>query len=51
MLLADIQAHHRPDLGIVYVSSGILLLAIGTLVIRYESARFPSPSLSDAARQ
>src|SRR5688572_2804665 len=42
MLLADIQAHHRPDTGILMVSGGILLLALATLVIRYASARFPS---------
>jgi protein PsiE len=51
MLLADIQAHHRPDLGIVYVAGGILLLAIATLVIRYGSARFPSSSATEGARQ
>jgi len=50
MLLADIQAHHRPDMGIVLVSGGILLLAIATLVIRYGSARFPSPA-ADPGRQ
>jgi phosphate starvation-inducible membrane PsiE len=43
MLLADIQAHHRPDIGILMISGGILLLALATLVIRYGSARFPSP--------
>jgi phosphate starvation-inducible membrane PsiE len=42
MLLADIQAHHRPDLGILYIAGGILLLALATLVIRYGSSRFPS---------
>jgi len=42
MLLADIQAHHRPDAGILMVSGGILLLALATLVIRYGSSRFPS---------
>jgi len=42
MLLADIQAHHRPDIGILMVSGGILLLALATLVIRYGSSRFPS---------
>lgn len=42
MLLADIQAHHRPDVGILMISGGILLLALATLVIRYGSARFPS---------
>jgi protein PsiE len=42
MLLVDIQAHHRPDTGIMYISGGILLLALATLVIRFGSARFPS---------
>ena len=42
MLLADIQAHHRPDVGILMVSGGILLLALATLVISYGSSRFPS---------
>ncbi len=48
MLIGDIQAHHRPDMGIVLVCGGILLLAFATLVIRYGSARFPS---SEAGRQ
>jgi protein PsiE len=42
MLLADIQAHHRPDVGIMFIAGGILLLALATLVIRYGSAKFPS---------
>ena len=42
MLLSDIQAHHRPDPGIMYVTGGILLLACATLVIRYGSAKYPS---------
>jgi phosphate starvation-inducible membrane PsiE len=42
MLLADIQAHHRPDIGILMIAGGILLLALATLVIRYGSSRFPS---------
>ena len=42
MMIGDIQAHHRPDMGIVLISGGILLLALATLVIRYGSAKFPS---------
>jgi len=42
MLISDVQAHHRPDMGIVLVSSAILLLALATLVIRYGSFKFPS---------
>jgi len=42
LLIGDVQAHHRPDIGIVFVSSAILLLALATLVIRYASFKFPS---------
>lgn len=42
MLIADIQHNPTPNMGILLVSGGILLLAIATLVIRYGSAKFPS---------
>jgi phosphate starvation-inducible membrane PsiE len=42
LLISDVQAHHRPDMGIVLVSGAILLLALATLVIRYGSFKFPS---------
>ena len=42
LLIADVQAHHRPDIGLVLVSGGILLLALATLVVRYGSFKFPS---------
>jgi protein PsiE len=42
MLIADIQANHHPDQGIILISGAILLLALATLVIRYGSAKFPS---------
>ena len=42
LLIGDVQAHHRPDIGVVLVSGAILLLALATLVVRYGSARFPS---------
>ena len=48
MLLADIQSHHEPNLGILIVAGGILLLALATLVIRYGSARFPAQSSSSS---
>jgi phosphate starvation-inducible membrane PsiE len=34
LLIADIQAHHQADMGILLVSGGILLLALSTLLIR-----------------
>jgi phosphate starvation-inducible membrane PsiE len=42
MLIADIQAHHQPDYGILLIAGGILMLSLATLVIRYGSFRFPS---------
>ena len=42
LLIADMQAHDRPDMGIVIVAGAILLLALATLVIRYGSFKFPS---------
>ena len=47
LLIADVQAHHRPDLGIVLVSGALLLLALATLVIRYGSFKFPSGQAND----
>ena len=43
MLIANIQHDHTPTLGILLISGGILILALATLVIRYGSARYPSP--------
>ncbi|MCQ8116944.1 phosphate-starvation-inducible protein PsiE [Methylomonas rosea] len=37
LLIADIQAHHQADMGILLVSGGILLLALSTLLIRKPS--------------
>jgi phosphate starvation-inducible membrane PsiE len=52
LLIADIQATHRPDQGILLVSGAILVLALATLVIRVGSSRFPSgQSESDSARR
>ena len=42
MLISDVQAHHRPDMGAILVSGAILLLAVATLVIRFGSSKFPS---------
>ena len=42
MLIADVSAHHRPDMGAILVSAAILLLAVATLVVRYGSFKYPS---------
>lgn len=47
LLIGDIQAHHRPDWGIVMVAGAILLLALANLVVRYGSTRFPSAQADD----
>lgn len=43
LLVGDIAVHHKLDWGIVTVPAAILLLALANLVVRYGSARFPSP--------
>ena len=42
MLIADIQHDHTPNMGILMIAGGILLLALSNLVIRYGSAKYPS---------
>ena len=42
MMISDIQAHHNPEVKILYIPVAILVLALATLVVRYGSARFPS---------
>jgi phosphate starvation-inducible membrane PsiE len=49
MLISDVSAHHRPDIGVVLVSTAILLLAVAALVIRYGSFKYPSRP-SDGSR-
>ncbi len=51
LLISDVQAHHRPDMGVVYVTGAILLLAVATLIVRYGSSKFPAGLGDDAARK
>ena len=46
-IVGDIAAHQKLDWGLVQVPVAILLLALASLVVRYGSARFPSPAPSD----
>ena len=49
LLISDVSHHHRPDMGVVYVSGAILLLALAILVVRFASSRFPAVQ-SDSGR-
>lgn len=42
LLISDVSHHYRPDMGVVYVSGAILLLAVAILVVRFASSRFPA---------
>lgn len=42
LLISDVSHHNAPDLGIIYVCGGVLLLAFSILVVRFSSSRFPS---------
>lgn len=51
LLISDVQAHDRPDMGVVYVTGAILLLAFATLIIRFGSSKFPSALGGDATKR
>ena len=51
MLIADVQAHHKPELGVLYVTGAILILAVATLIIRIGSAKYPSPAGDEGGRR
>ncbi len=42
LLISDVSHHTKPDMGVVFVSGAILLLALAILVVRFASSRFPS---------
>jgi len=47
LLISDVSHHNPPDLGVVYLSGAILLLAFAILVVRYASSQFPSGKVPD----
>jgi phosphate starvation-inducible membrane PsiE len=51
LLISDVQTHHRPEMGVVYVTGAILLLAVATLIVRFGSSRFPAGLGDEAARK
>ena len=51
LMISDLQDHHRPGMEVIYPTGAILLLALATLVIRYGSARFPSPPGDEAVKR
>ena len=46
LLISVVSHHQRPDMGVVYVSGAILLLAVAILVVRFASSRFRSVQTS-----
>ena len=50
LLISDVSHHHRPDMGVVYISGAILLLAVAILVVRFASSRFPAVTADNRHR-
>lgn len=48
LLIGDVSHHKAPDVGLLYLCGGILLLAFAILVVRYASYRYPSSRALDA---
>lgn len=51
LLIGDVQAHHVPQLNLLYGTGAILILALATLVIRYGSNKYPSAPGGEAGRK
>jgi protein PsiE len=49
MLIGVIQADHEPDVGILYITGSILLLAFANIVIRYGSNKIPTTASKDVS--
>jgi protein PsiE len=47
-LVRILVVHHEPDIGLVYVCAGILLLAGAALVFRYASSKFPPTQINES---
>ncbi len=49
LLISDVSHHNPPDIGIIYLCGGILLLAFAILVVRYASYKYPSAKIPDSS--
>src|SRR5215207_9818429 len=50
LLISNVSHHNPPDMGIIYLCGGILLLALAILVVRYASSQFPSVKIEKPQR-
>lgn len=48
LLISDVSHHNPPDISIIYLCGGILLLAFAILVVRYASYKYPSAKIPDS---
>ena len=51
LLISNVSHHNPPDIGIIYLCGGILLLAFSILVVRYASSQFPSVKIENPHRK
>ncbi|KTC49029.1 phosphate-starvation-inducible protein PsiE [Pseudomonas fluorescens ABAC62] len=51
LLISNVSHHNPPDLGIIYLCGGILLLSFAILVVRYASSAFPSVKVEGPRRK
>jgi len=51
LLISNVSHHNPPDMGVVYLTGAILLLAVAILVVRYASSQFPSVKIENPHRK
>lgn len=49
-LIGYINHEPKPDMGILIMAGGTLIMAISVLVLRYTSVRFPAPEAAESTR-
>ncbi len=49
-LIGFVQEQPNPDFGVLILAGATLVLALAVLVIRFSSARYPSPTYGEAGR-
>ena len=42
MMIGRINVNHIPDIGIIYIATAILIMAIAVLIVKYASSTYPS---------
>jgi protein PsiE len=49
-MIGVVQEQPNPEFGVIVLAGATLILSLAVLIIRFTSARYPSPTLGEAGR-